>query len=249
MNKIAVLLVFVGFAHALIAQSTTNNNSDKTNNKNATSVTLEPNTELPLPPLDTLIAWALIKNSSLKVQDAQIAVKQQEYEVKKREWLDLLSINGTTAYGNNQLYDVQQSQQGTTPILTTRQSLIYNAGITTRISIGDILNRNKKITLKRLEVARTQAEKEVIKDQVREEVIIRYHKLLIALKMVKLEADNLEAKKLGLEVAEKYFREGNMPATEYSVMLNTKITIEKQYEQAKFDAQFALKMLREFVGF
>lgn len=249
MNKIAVLLVCIGFAHLLTAQPATENNSDKANNKNATSATLEPNLAMPLPPLDTLIAWALIKNASLKMQDAQIAVKQQEYEVKKREWLDLLSLNGTTAYGNNQLYDVQQSQQGTTPILTTRQSIIYNVGVTTRISIGDILNRNKKIALKRLEVARTQAEKEVVKDQIREEVIIRYYKLLIALRMVKLEADNLEAKKLGMEVAEKYFKEGNMPVTEYSVMLNTKIAIEKQYEQAKFDAQFALKMLREFVGF
>jgi outer membrane protein TolC len=249
MNKIALLLVFIGSANFLMAQSTPNNNSDKANSKNATSATLEPNLEMPLPPLDTLIAWALIKNASLKVQDAQIAIRQQEYEIKKREWRDLLSINGTTAYGNNQLYDVQQSQQGITPIVTTRQSIIYNFGIATRLSLGDIMNRNKKIALKRLEVEKTAAEKEVLKDQIREEVITRYYKLLIALKMLKLEADNLETKKMGLEVAEKYFREGNLAVTEYSVLLNTKIAIEKQYEQAKFDVQYALKMLREFVGF
>lgn len=253
MNKIFALVFFVGFTTFTTAQSTPNrtdnNNSDKANNKNEVSATFDPNSEIPLPPLDTLIAWALAKNSSLKLQDAQIAVRQQEYLIKKKEWRDLLSINGTTAYGNNQLYDVQQSQQGITPIVTTRQSLIYNIGVTARVSLGDALNRNHKINLKRLEVEKTAAEREVIKDQIREEVIMRYHRLLVALKMLKLEADNLEAKKMGLEVAEKYFKEGNLAAMEYSTMLNTKITIEKQYEQAKFDAQYAYRMLKELVGF
>lgn len=246
MKNVKFLLVwFVFFPLIGWAQPTQNNNSEK----NKSVVTPDYQKDYSLPPLDTLIAWALVKNASLKVQDAYIAVKEQERELKSREWYEAFYLNGTGAYGNNQLYDVQQSQQTITPIVTTRQSLVYNAGVTVRLSMGEFVNRSRKINLKRLEVERAKTEKLVIIDQIREEVIIRYYKLLLALRMIKLETENLEAKKMGVEIAEKYFKEGNMPAMEYSTILNTKITIEKQLEQARFDAQFSYRLLREYVGF
>lgn len=201
-----------------------------------------------LPPLDTLVKLALEKSNALHSQDVWIATKKQEMSLEKKSWANLVSVGGTALFGTNTVLDYQQTAANQEYISVDRRSAVYNAGLTMRVSLGDVINRDDKVNIKRLEWERSQAERLTLEDEIREEVLVRYDNFQANLKMIELEAQNLEAMELALSVAQKYFEEGNLPASEYTTVLSKRIGAQKQLEEAKMNTQHSYRMLREIAG-
>jgi peptidoglycan/LPS O-acetylase OafA/YrhL len=206
------------------------------------------NPEYQLPPLDSLIKWALEKSPALRSQDVWTAAKRQEMNLEKKSWANLVSVGGTALFGTNTVLDYQQTTLNSEYISVDRKSAVYNAGVTMRVSLGDVLNRGNKVDIKRLEWERSQADRLVIEEQIREEVLTRYDAFQANLRLIELEAQNQEAMTLALSVAQKYFEEGNLPASEYTTVLSKHIAAQKQLEETKMAAQHSYRMLREIAG-
>jgi peptidoglycan/LPS O-acetylase OafA/YrhL len=204
--------------------------------------------EFPLPSLDSLIALAIQKSPVLRSQDVWIENRRLDWEVKRRGWADLVTIGGAALLGSNNLLDYSTTTTGAEQTTVNRFNTGYNAGISLRFSLGDVLNRGDKSDLARLEYERAQVDKESIERQLREEVMRRYDTFNSSLRILKLDAQNVEAMGLALEMAEKYFREANLPVSEYTNVLSKKISADKQFEEAKLEAQHAYRMLREIAG-
>jgi len=201
-----------------------------------------------LPPLDTLIKLALKKAPVLRSQDVWTATKEQEMNLEKKSWANLVSVGGTALFGTNTVLDYQQTAANQEYISVDRRSAVYNAGITMRVSLGDVMNRGTKVDIKRLELERSQAERLALEQQIREEVLVRYDDFQTKLKMIDLEAQNLEAMELALTVAQKYFEEGRLPVSEYTTVLSKQLAAKKLLEEAKLAAQHSYRMLREIAG-
>lgn len=205
-------------------------------------------TNYQLPPLDTMVNMAIRKSATVRSQDVWIEIKEQELKLKKKAWTNLLVMGATTNIGTNNVLDFQQTVNSAEYIAVNRQSMVYNAGLTLRVSVGDVVTIRDKNNLARLEMERAKSDRLIIEEQIREEVIAQYDQLQTALRLIKLEAQNLEAQRLAFELAERYFREGNLSVDQYTDVLTKKIAAEKMLEQSKLEAQRYFRMLKEFVG-
>jgi peptidoglycan/LPS O-acetylase OafA/YrhL len=208
-------------------------------------------TEIPdfqVPPLDTLIKLAIEKSPVLRSQDVWIQTKSKEVSLEKKSWANLVSVGGTALLGTNNVLDFQQTTTNQEYISLDRRSAVYNAGVTLRVSLGDVLNRADKVDIKRLEWERSQADRVTLEHQIREEVMVRYDRFQADLYLLDLESQNVEAMQLALEVAQKYFEEGNLPASEYTTVLAKSIAAKKQLEESKLAAKHSYRMLREIAG-
>ncbi len=204
--------------------------------------------EYKLPPLDTLIKYALQKSPVLRSQDFWIEIQKQEWQLQKKAWMNLVSVGAATNIGTNNVLDYQQTTTNAEYISVNRQSAVYNAGVAVRISLGDVMTRGDKNHIARLEWERAQADRMILEDKIREEVITQYDHLQAALRLLVLEAQSLESQRLAFEVADTYFRAGTMKVEDYSSELLKKIGAEKSLEHSRIEAQKAYRMLREFVG-
>lgn len=201
-----------------------------------------------LPPLDSLIKIALENSPILRSQDVWIEIQQQEWKLEKKQWMNLVSVGAATNVGTNSVLDYQQTTTSAEYITLNRQSAVYNAGLAVRISLGDVLTRGDKNNIARLEWERAQADRLILEDKIREEVISQYDHLQAALRLLTLEAQSLESQRLAFEVADTYFREGTMKLETYSVELSKKISAEKTLEYSRIEAQKSYRQLRELVG-
>ncbi|MBI1224923.1 MAG: acyltransferase family protein [Bacteroidetes bacterium] len=205
-------------------------------------------TDYPLPPLDTLVKMAIEKSPALRSQDVWIETKKQEMNLEKKSWANLVTVGGTALLGTNNVLDYQQTTTNQEYISVDRRSAVYNAGLTVRLSLGDVINRSDKVNIKRLEWERTQVDKLNLEAQIQEEVLVRYDRFQADMQLLQLEAQNVEAMQLALEVAQKYFEEGTLPASEYTTVLSKNIAAKKQLEESKLAARHSYRMLCEIAG-
>ncbi len=201
-----------------------------------------------LPPLDTLIKLAVSRAPALRAQDVQIATRRKELTVQRRSWGDLLTASGTALLGSTSYQDYLLNGLSLENTQLYRQSGAYNAGLTLRFTLGDILNRGQKEQIARLHIEQAQADRRVVEEEIREEVMTRYDRFQMTYRMLAIESENLQAQRLAVDIAEKSFREGALPAAEYATAVSKKAAAEKQYETAKSESRHAYRMLRAIAG-
>ncbi len=203
---------------------------------------------LDLAPLDTLIARALDYSPSLGGQDEVIKTKVLDRKVQRLDWLKMARAYGGTAYGNGQI--VNSSTDGTSAIntLAIRQDLFYSVGVNLTISPYEWLTRNENTQMMDAEIYRARFDKMVLEDQIAEEVIARYQDLMLAVEVQRIRAINLQTHRINIEIAEKYFQTGDLPFSEYSRTLESRMQAELDFRTSQIDVKRAYLMLESIVG-
>jgi peptidoglycan/LPS O-acetylase OafA/YrhL len=203
---------------------------------------------LKLRPLGELTELALQNAPALKANDVDFLKQTLLWKVQKRSWGDMISLSGSTLYGNGSVMDANNNGTATNFILTDRKSFNFNIGLSMRISGGDILARSTKAEIQRLQLDRIQQERQINEQNIREAIAILYTQLEASIKILRLKAEAVENQRLALAVAEKFFKEGNYQPTEYSNMLGKVTSAEEQYEQAKAEAKKYTLVLKNLIG-
>jgi outer membrane protein TolC len=218
------------------------------NTLNAQEVDSTATNSLSLRPLSELIEAAIQNAPELRNNQVDYARQALAYKIQKRNWVDNLSINGTSLYGNGSVVDYSNAGSSSTYVLSDRKSLNFNIGVGIRITGGDIVNRGAKAEMQRLQLDHIQNERQIIENRIREVVINVYSQLELALKVVKLRSEVVENQRLVLSIAEKYFKEGNYKPADYSSMLDKITAAQEQFEQAKADAKKLALLLKNITN-
>jgi outer membrane protein TolC len=203
---------------------------------------------LKLRPLDEIIDLALLNSPNLKANQVDQIRQNLTWQTQKGSWADIFTLNGTTLYGNGSVLDANNNGSATAYILTDRRSFNFNLSLGVRLSGSDFLNRSKKAEIQRLQLDRLQQEKQQMMQNIRETVSILYTQLEVSLKILRLRAEALENQRTTFAIVEKYFKEGNFQASEYSTMLSKVTSAEEQYEQAKAEAKKYTLILKNLIG-
>ena len=206
------------------------------------------NTTLTLRPLSELTELALLNSPELKNNQVDYARQTLSVKLQQRSWLDNISVNTNTVYGNGSIADANNNGTTTAYVLSDRKSLNYNVGFGIRIIGGDLINRGNKVELQRLQLDRIQNDRLIVESHIREIVLSLYTQLELVLKIVKLRGDVVENQRLTLEIADKYYKEGKYKPSDYSTLLDKMTAAQEQYEQAKADAKKLALLLRNIVN-
>lgn len=206
------------------------------------------NTTLTLRPLSELTELALLNSPELKNNQVDYARQTLTVKLQKRSWLDNISVNTNSVYGNGSIADANNNGTTTAYVLSDRKSLNYNVGLGLRIVGGDFLNRGTKVEFQRLQLDRIQNDRLIVESRIRETVLSLYTQLELVLKIVKLRGDVVENQRLTLEIADKYYKEGKYKPSDYSTLLDKITAAQEQYEQAKADAKKLALLLKNMVN-
>ena len=190
----------------------------------------------------------MIHSPALKEQDLLIQQRGHEASLSKRRWADLLTFTAGWNRGTTSLLDQNDDGSNVNFLLVNRTNSFYNVGFQFRLSPSDIVNHKDKTTITKIEIEKAKTRKQTLQFGLREEVIRRYHTLTNAIEILEVKADLVESNKLALEITEKYFKEGNYPASEYATMLAKTKAAEEELIKMKNAAKMAYHMLEEIVG-
>lgn len=199
-------------------------------------------------PLDTLIERAILNSAILKNRQAVVESKIWDLKISQHKWLDMASGFGALSFGSGNTLSSSDDGEGTNFQLSSQNSVIFNVGVNLRVSLYEFFTRGKE-NKKRLSVV-TQArhDMEFIQQGVREEVIQRYTRFQLNLKLLKLKNSYKITQKINREVAKEYYLAGNMRLEEYHKILETAVKAEMEYETALSELTTSYYLLKEFVG-
>jgi hypothetical protein len=203
---------------------------------------------LKLKPISILCDMAVGNAHEIKAKQLDMAKQALAVSVQRRSWAELLSVNVSGLYGNASALDANSDAFGTRYVLTARKQTGYNLSVAMKITGGDVLTRGQKTEMLRIQGQRLMEEHDGLKAEIRTAVIMMYCQLDLSIKVVRAKIDAVESSRLALTVAEKYFREGNLPLGEFSTINTVYNNAREQLLVAQADAQKQVLLLREFVG-
>lgn len=201
-----------------------------------------------LAPLDTLIARARLYSPMIKSQEQVVSSAVLAREIENSKWLDMTSIYGNASYGTGQ-YVTELTDQGVSgATLAVRQNLFYNTGITMTISPWDLITRSRRMSIMDAGIYKARFEQMMLEDKVAETVIERYQVLLLSIEMQDIALQGFNNQEINAQLAESYFRSGDLTFEEYSRALDSRNKAKLDVAIAKSDVKRAYLLLQVVVG-
>lgn len=199
-------------------------------------------------PLEELIGDALLHAPLLKMQEYNVENAYLKLKLLDKEWASYFNSIGSFQLGNIRYLDNLDSGSGGDVRTITRENTFYGIGIQVRLPLSDFITRNDRRT-----VLHNQLEQEKLMSQeqqlrIRELVIRQYQDLQLALSMIGIKSQNMDFHSVAAEIAEKYFKEGNLSLEEYTRAAGARNQAEEALARSKSEAAVAFQLLRETVG-
>ncbi len=202
-----------------------------------------------LRPLDDLMDDAVQYSPILKFQHLNVDLLYSDLKLLKKEWGNYITLSGSFQVGNVQFIDNLNSTTGEPNIQTvTRENIFGVMGLTLRFPLSDFLTKREREGQIKMQIDQQKFTLEQKELDIRQLVIRQYNDIQRSLKLVEIRTQDLDFHSVTTEMAERYFREGNMSLDEYTNAFNKRNEATIQLEEAKLDAQLSLLLLRELVG-
>lgn len=201
-------------------------------------------------PVEDLISLAVGHSSGLKVFGTSQDQTREAIAITQKKWLRHLSLAAGVNYGNGVVSDQLTNGAGLDNRVTylSRQNVTYNIGLNIRLPFSEMSSRKNEIKIQKLEIERLEYLKEDQQKLIREEVLKRYKNLAYCLKAVELQTEVVEADIIALQVAENYFKAGDLPMEQYRMAVDQTYTAKLSLEKSKNEAWYCFKSLTEIVG-
>jgi peptidoglycan/LPS O-acetylase OafA/YrhL len=203
---------------------------------------------LKLKPLSVLCDLAVLNSHGVKAKQCDVAKQDLAISVQRRSWAELLSANISGLYGNASALDASSDGFGTRYVLTDRKQTGYNLSVALKITGADVLTRGQKTEMLRIQRLRYQEEQGDLQSDIRTNTIKMYCELELALKKVAAKVEMVESNRVTFSIAEKYFQEGNLPLSEYSILSSVYNKAKEELMEAQSDAQMQVLLFHEYVG-
>ncbi len=191
---------------------------------------------LPLPPDDTLIAWAQAHSPLLKQQDALIEKNTADTKRIKKSLLDLFKLNTGIQYGNYGDPTINKLSTGYNMGASVQFSLFQLFGYKNQV---DVYNAEKKVSMfKKDEVAMDIA---VLVTQL-------YNNTQGQKAMLKIRSEGSYSAYSHMKMAEKEFNEGSVEVGELSRVTEIYTKAQADYAQCLNDLKNYYMQLEIIVG-
>ncbi len=202
-----------------------------------------------IPPVDALIDSAIANSPYLKFRDAEIVVSHYKYLNDRSQLLRDIGFSIEWRYGRFDNWSTNEGG-GTIPIVvgSTRDEWRYGAGAYIKIPLFDITNRKTTINLAKKEIEQAINHRNELIHEIRKDVIMQYHELLLRQKLMKIASDNQITAEIQLRMAEKQFQNGQLPLGEMARMMDIMARAKAEYEQQKTAFIIAYNMLEITTG-
>ena len=202
-----------------------------------------------IPPLNTLIDSAIQNNPLVSFRDLQIIVNRCKLNAEQSNWMRNLGVQTDVRYGTFNIFSTNTAE-GKTPDLTATQNeqMNYGVGVYLKFPIQDFVNRKNQINMAKAEISQAESMAQSQRKEVRQLVITQYNDLILKKKLLGIRSRYLETTKISMEMADKEFRNGIIPISEFTRISEISVRSESDFETARIDFITAYLILEEIVG-
>ena len=201
-----------------------------------------------LPPLQTIIDSALVKNPDIKAKDLQIKINEFKLKSEKKRWSENLGLQTDMRYGTFDNFSTNTAVGQSPSVLSTRNNqLNYGVGAYVKIPLFDFINHRSQIGASKAEVEQAESLAEVQRDVLRQIVIKQYQEVILKQKILRIKSKYLETSRIDVAMSEKAFQNGIITVAEYSRISAINATTEVDFETAKNDFMTTFMILEEIV--
>jgi outer membrane protein TolC len=205
----------------------------------------EEDTDLKIPPLDTLIAIAQRRSPTIKSQEALMRKNAFMIKSERQQWKDALATDITAGFGNQSLL-VQQPTGEITNFNNFNNG--YRVGATLRISLYDLFGRKNEVGMAVSEFEESRHRKDMIAQELASDVTQVYYALIASRNILKIKSEAKQATSINRSMAEKEFNEANIPVAELSRIIEISSKAATEYEVVRQEFYKNIKILENLVG-
>lgn len=199
--------------------------------------------------VEELMALAIERSSSIKALGISQQQTDQEIAMKRKKWLQHLSLAAGLNYGTGIMADqLTGDQTGTRLTYLNRQNVTYNVGINLRIPFTEVSSRKHEIKIQQLEIEKLDHEQNTEKELIKKEIVKLYSDLKHYISAIGIQAEVVEANEMALTVAEGYFKSGKLPLEQYRMAVESNYSAKLEFEKAKNQTWLVYNTLKTIVG-
>ena len=205
--------------------------------------------EFNFPPLRVVIDSVLKRSAMVSFRNYNVQAKEAKLATESIHWSKNIGVQADTRYGNLSNFATSENGLANTAALTTARQFNYSAGLFIKFPLFDAINRKNQIKLAKSEVNAARNMIEFEKEQIRQNVIVRYQNLILKQKILQIRSRSLGDAKVNMQMVEKEFRNGIVPVAEYVRINGMTTNMEAAYETAMSEFITAKKLLEDMAGF
>lgn len=198
-----------------------------------------------LPPLGSLIDSAQKHSPLLKIQEADILIKELSIRAEKRDWMKNFGFDAGVRYG--MMDNIVVSREVDTDIDRLNKEVRYNAGFFFRVPFSMLFD-NTNTKLREQEQVRAKYEYERVFSDLKRLIITQYNNILMSHKTMLIRAEHVATYNIQLVRAEKDFLEGNININEYSRFNEMYSQARVELETNKIEFLTNYQVLQEIIG-
>ncbi len=162
-------------------------------------------------PLDSIILIALENHPSLKFQEENILSSQAQVQFSKRQWTQNLAGNVNYSGGVQNQVTILPSEVSQSAVVGN--GFRYGVGVT--IPLFEFVARQKRVQLFEHQTESYRYRLEETKLELSRQVVYEYTRLVSVQRSLRIEAATRDQAQIQMAQAEKQFKNGDIPITEY----------------------------------
>lgn len=196
-----------------------------------------------LPPLSVFLD-AVEENATVKRAQSDIDEAKNELSLQKRDWWNLIRLNGNYSYGKYNMIGNASSEY--TPIYQTTMSSAqhnYNVGASIVIPLGEFTNRKKKLKRYKYDIEQLQYTKEEIMENRRLVILDAYNTVTQLLTTIQAKAETAALYNAQMKISEYDFIQGKMDIAALSLERSRRSSAVTIYAQARVELHNAIVLL------
>lgn len=193
-----------------------------------------------------LTAAAIQHSAQLKALDLEQGMSEQDVKITKKGILSLVAAGANYSYGN--LAGVALADPSNPGTFTTYSSGRYSTGIGLTIPLDRVTSQGNLVKRATLNLERSKSIRQERENQIRQQIVQAYQSLLLSRKLLTIRQEASVTAQTSYRLAEKQFRQGQMPLTDFSAASSqlTEIAIAEASARSLYETSFML--LEEIVG-
>ena len=201
--------------------------------------------ESPATALPLLTAAAIRHSAQLKAMELDKAINEQDLRITKKNILGSFALGSNLTYGN--LAGVSAAN-GNGVLFPTNNSFRHSTGVNFSLPLDNIVSRGNQIKRQELTNQRAEVLRQEQENQLRQQLIPLYQNVLLAKRMLTLRQESAVTAQTSFKLAERQFRQGQLPLTEFSEATNhsTEAAVSEAAARSQYDTAFMV--LEEVVG-
>jgi len=196
--------------------------------------------------ISRLTEAALDRSASVEALMLERDILREDLQVARKDIFSNIAVVGDYLYGN--LGTIAFSEGGPPIGVGTGLAGRYTAGVRLALPFDRITSRHNRINRVELQMKQAEFNQQTREDEIRQLVISMYQDVLLSKRMLDVHTEGRESVNINRQMAERRFREGQIPLSELSVINEAYTRAAIEYQTSYTNYETNLRLLEEVAG-